>query len=200
MSTVWSVRSVVKSAAAAPSKPYICRHCRKTVGVSVPAARRNFASTQTPRQSEDVKEDLNRPTSSLERIRSKLWKGKPPGPENIDEVYGGPGHIQTLIKARRSRRARQPDSSQQLEPQVSAETEAKPSPEAVLETFQEERENRAQLKEKNASIDRKLEALDEELIAQPSTWEGRTWHGLRAVGHQGNWRKMLRKPADRFQP
>lgn len=198
MSVAVSAKHIARSFTAS-SKPYVCRSCRESLKASIPTTSRRFASTEPQR---DENQTTKEPSSALERIRSKLWKGKPPGPENIDDVYGGPGVLQTKLQERKKRRSRETEINVTPQPksQLPLEAEAKPSPEAVNEVLLEKRAERAQLLEEDAALNERLKVRKKTILAPPSEWKGRTWHGLVVVGHEGDWREMEPKPADDYSP
>ena len=74
----------------------LCRQCRNSTRI---ITTRRYVSDKP-----------NRNESFPEVLRRKLWKGTPPGPENIDDVYGGPGVFANMARERQKRREREAQS------------------------------------------------------------------------------------------
>lgn len=166
---------------------YICRQCRHDLKrTSQLAQQRRYASNDA----EDIPNKSRAGESRTEKLRKALWKGKPPGPENIDDVYGGPGFFATVAKERKER-----STEQRADNNVQAENnQLKQRPE------QQTKQIRATTKEKSRPKE-EIEEVDEDkdqIILNATTV--RTWDGLKAIGHLGDWREMPVKAVDSYVP
>lgn len=110
-----------------------------------------------------------------------MWKGKPPGPENVDDLYGK-GFIDTIKEERQKTAAKKRELAE-----IDRELE-----EAEIEAAGEEPERNA-----NAVS---IEADDPAADYHAGYERARTWDGLEAVGHKGDWREMTAKKQDEYTP
>lgn len=199
MSIRHASRSVVDALPLSRSSTYICRQCRRNAHPSqILIQQRQYASER----------DDSLPLA--ERVRRKLWKGKPPGPENVDDLYGGPGAIETMFKERRERRARTRARTQTRTADEPAESQASVEvPQSVAQTTeskpQQEQETTVLEQpgrivaipdpDQNAS---EIEGVEEE--EDPNYKPALTWDGLSAIGHKGHWKEMPIKAVDEYKP
>lgn len=139
----------------------------------------------------------------MEKTRKKLWKGQPPGPENIDDVYGGPGFFAEVAKERKSRREVRIASKESI-PRDEREI---PTPQ-VSEITEEESVFRKPAATQAQYIERAEEGMaDEDFDGDNVEYEVgklaadvRSWEGLEVIGHQGEWQEMPATKADQYTP
>lgn len=181
-----------------PSR-YICRQCRKNLQPVQTLAQQRRHSSNKPDQNkyEDEEEHVPEPAKSIpERLREKLWKGTPPGPKNIDDVYGGPGFFKTLKTERQERQRKR------------QELEAVDQELATLEAEERQAVARAS-RQQELDVAEDISLLDNfdqrgVTAVMPSREEaGRgieTWADLEMIGHQGNWEDMPVTAKDSYEP
>ncbi|KAK5075334.1 hypothetical protein LTS08_001600 [Lithohypha guttulata] len=192
MATRHASRTIIDAVPLSQPKAYICRQCRKNLRPSqVVFQQRRYASKKAENDSNATGDTWT------EKIRSKLWQGKPPGPENIDDVYGGPGFFATMAKERKEKKQR---AARQARQQAGLE-EAKPELDSQrkheVERKSEQLSAEAQQRVVRAEQETEVEALSASSPARPSQViedqdEGetveRTW--LPVVGYKGDWREL----------
>lgn len=204
MSARHASRSLTDALSLSRSSTYVCRQCRRNAHPSqVAAQQRQFASERN--------DDL----PLAERVRRKLWKGKPPGPENVDDLYGGPGALETMYRERKERRARArasqtptktftpaPAPAESQDPMEAAQEDTSAhEPERVLARA---KAARATESESTATEDEHILAGEKTLATREtaqagSTYkEATTWDGLFAIGHKGHWKEMPVNAKDEY--
>lgn len=210
MSVRHASKSVVDALPLSRSSTYVCRQCR-----------RNAHPSQILLQQRKYASDRNGELPLAERVRRKLWKGKPPGPENVDELYGGPGALETMFKERRERRARTKYADDPPEPQALAEQPTEPLPEQedvrrelrqpgsarpVREDSATARATplppRAELQPAESQRQAKPEFGDVLSVSEsdPEYKQATTWDGLKIIGHKGHWKEMPVRAEDEYRP
>lgn len=191
MSIRHASKSVVDSLSLSRSSTYICRQCRRNAHPSQLATQqRQFTSTS------ERPEDL----PFAERVRRKLWKGKPPGPENVDDLYGGPGVLETMYKERKERRAR----GRQTQSVPTSQPEDAPTDEPrVLKKVTPGRrtdENMDMGPDGNAHTLQKPTEIESGPPTRPDYIPATSWEGLPLVGSTGHWRENPAKAIDEYTP
>lgn len=201
MSLRHASKSVVDGLTLSRSSNYICRQCRRNAHPSQIASQQRHFASERP-------EDL----PLAERVRRKLWKGKPPGPENVDELYGGPGVLETMYKERKERRAKkasgpstEPSRDAPTGPRVStkvagqdeqSDIREQESGDRVLATPKRAPAVQSQLMpvEDSTILNREETALDKPEFRQATSWEG-----LPVIGHTGDsWKEAPVKAIDEY--
>jgi len=170
MSVRHASRSLVDALPLSRPSNYVCRQCRRSLKPVqvVPQQQRNASSRP---------EDL----PFAERVRRKLWKGPPPGPENVDELYGK-GFIDTIRDEKKKTAAKRRELAE-----IDRELE-----EAELEAATEQPERTPNVVSMAPSSSAAGDSED---------YKGaKTWDGLEAIGHKGDWREMTPKKHDEYTP
>lgn len=203
MSARYASRSLIENLPISRPSQYICRQCRQNITtVSHASQQRRFVS-------DDSKQE-----TILEKTRKKLWQGKPPGPENLDDLYGGPGFFATAAKERRERRAREQQQRKGLgavdgashgeSPALSARSSAIEEGESVVS--QKSTEDVPRHTSARVSNPRPAEQHIE-----PEVWEEegivtlakdlKSWEGLETIGYQDHeWELKPVNPIDDYIP
>ena len=180
-------RALIQSVPTTRSSTYICRQCRQHLTTrSTSIQTRTFTSTSS-------RDDFERekPLTTLEKVRKKLWKGEAPGPKDIDEVYGGKGAIAEMREERK----------------------AKGRGEKIASVVEDQ-----PLEHQPEAIDGELSTQrDEDIMVIPSLqdYEGHraimpghdsdaapieNWDDLEVIGHRGDWEEMPVSEADEYTP
>lgn len=197
-------RSLADALPFSRSSRYICRRCRRDFQPLI--QQRHYASTKS-----ENKPEPEAPKRWEQRIREKLWQGQPPGPENVDDVYGGPGFFKTL-KTERQERARKDKEQKAVEAEIAErdlQVEAEPQPPKTRDATRT-RGRRTNVQSQDAIVHVKTrqstnQSVSGEMTQQASATnieykEARTWDGLEFVGTDGNWRDIPAKQADDYEP
>lgn len=181
MSVRHASRSIVDALPITRSSSYICRQCM-----------RNAQSPQTFAQRRCYASEGPETLPFAERVRRKLWKGKPPGPENVDDLYGGPGALETMYRERKERRTKgkshenlqrsQPVKDSGAGDVQATNSKQRPQPKTVADGVANEATR--------PSKDRK---------DIPQYKPATTWDGLTFLGHKGHWKEMPVREEDEYQ-
>ncbi|KAK5082238.1 hypothetical protein LTR05_007382 [Lithohypha guttulata] len=192
MATRHASRTIIDAVPLSQPKAYICRQCRKNLRPpQVVFQQRRYASRKAENDSNATGDTWT------EKIRSKLWQGKPPGPENIDDVYGGPGFFATMAKERKEKKQRAARQARQQAGLEEAEPELDSQRKHEVERESEQLSAEAQQRVVRAEQGTDVETLSASSPARPSQViedqdEGesveRTW--LPVVGYKGDWREL----------
>ncbi|KAK5956986.1 hypothetical protein OHC33_001355 [Knufia fluminis] len=182
-------RSLIEALPLSQPSKYVCRQCRHTLqSAQVVSQQRGYARTRGPSSTPAPTEEV----PYAEKVRRKLWKGKPPGPENVDDLYGK-GFIDTMREERQKKnlanqKRELADVDRDLR-EAEADLAAERKKKGVVEVEEEE--------EVNAS----WVPLGTEAVANDSEYKGaRTWDGLEAVGYKGDWRELRPSDKDEYKP
>ena len=214
MSTRHVSRSIIDRVPISQPSRYICRQCRQNLKpASSLVQQRRYASNS--RQTEDEEQNVPIQESWAERTRKKLWKGKPPGPANIDDVYGGPGFFKTLKQDRQAAKQRKArgDTNEAASRSHQLEKEQEDI-ESLKSSIKAKQEESAQLDDapvgprpgrvrRNWQVQRENVGSHQTLDVEEGEAEDsrvRTWEGLEVIGHQGDWRVVPARKRDNYTP
>lgn len=189
MSIRHASKSVVDGLSLSRPSNYICRQCRRNAHPSSIAIQtRQFASERPG----------NIPFA--ERVRRKLWKGKPPGPENVDDLYGGPGALETMYKERQQRKAQAKASEQSADQPTTVPEESTSSTQSMQQTKSPQMQKSASKKTGLAPAKRTEPKQSSAVTRQDGRRlkededgddfrEATSWEGLPVIGSTGHWKE-----------
>lgn len=177
MSLRHASKSVVDGLSISRSSNYVCRQCRRNAHPSLIATQQRQFASESPE---------NLPFA--EKVRRKLWKGKPPGPENVDDLYGGPGVLETMYKERRERRARRKPSPSpaHVHSDAPAGSQAPTTASRMAQTNVREQKTEEGIlaPPKKAKV-----AMEEAVQEKPDYKPATSWEGLTVIGSSGHWKE-----------